>query len=226
MLAARLDVAAEEPTMIEITCQTCGTKAGVQSFLSAAHQVCAKCGQLLMGPLDKGSRVVRPEGFDEKLPPPAPLPPGVGTSAGLWVGVSAGIVAGVGLVIAVATLGPALPQAARGALLGALSGTLLAPVFAMFTFLAMLLPWISLDGLLGDSLWTRIARANNERRLRHLFLPILIYVVLPMVLCGLGGSRMKNINALLISAGLGAALLGAILGGICGSFPGRARQSQ
>ena len=87
----------------------------------------------------------------------------------------------------------------------------------------MFMPW-TIDGLLGDSLWTRLARASNERKLRYLFFPFLVYVVLPMALCAVGGFRMKNPNSLIVSAGLGAAALGGILGGICGSFAGKHRK--
>src|SRR5262249_46130908 len=177
---------------------TCGEKAEVQSFLGAARQPCGRCGQLLMGPLEHRSS----------------------NSAKLWLGVLAGALVGVGLVVTVARLGPAIPSATRGAVLGALSGVLLAPVFAMASFIAMLVLPFSLDGILGNSLWTRLARALHERRARYLLLPVLVFLVLPMAACALGGSKMQNPNALLVSAGLGAVVLGAVVGGVCGTLAG------
>jgi hypothetical protein len=109
--------------------------------------------------------------------------------------------------------------ATRGALLGALMGVLLAPVLAIGSFLAMLILPLSLTAMFGDSMWTRLAAALHERRLRPLIIPVIFFVVLPMAVCGLGGSKTKAIETpMLISAGLGAAVLGAIIGGIAGSL--------
>ena len=54
--------------MIELTCKSCKEKVGVESFLAAAQQPCRRCGQLLMGPLSRGGRTVRPAAFDGALP--------------------------------------------------------------------------------------------------------------------------------------------------------------
>jgi hypothetical protein len=147
----------------------------------------------------------------------------------MWIGMLVGMLAGVGAVVAVGYLGPAIHLQVRGAVVGALTGVLLAPVLVVGSFLAMLasmfvMPW-SLEGMLGESLWSRLARALNERRLRPLFFPLLFFVVLPMALCALGGSRMKTINTpILFAAGLGAVVLGAILGAACGALAGKARK--
>ena len=207
---------------MEVTCQTCGQKVKVQSFLAAAQQPCGKCGQLLMGPLDRGTRTARPTGFGEALPSSQPLAYAPSSSAGLWCGMAAGVLVGLGIVIAVSLMGRAIPLPVQGAVLGALSGVLLTPILAVSTFLAMFLPF-SLEGVLGDSMWTRIATALHERKLGQLFFPCLIYVVLPMALCGLGGSKMADVSVLRISAGLGAILLGAVAGAVFGSLAGKAR---
>jgi hypothetical protein len=118
-------------------------------------------------------------------------------------------------------MGRAIPLAAQGAVLGALSAVLLAPVIALSSFFSMLILPFSLEGIFGDSVWSRLARANNERRLAPLFLPFLILVGLPMTLGGLGGARVKVIETpLVIGAGLGAVLLGAIVGAMVGSMLG------
>jgi hypothetical protein len=114
----------------------------------------------------------------------------------------------------------------RNAVLGALTGVLLTPVLAVSSFLSMLVLPFSLEGILGDSAWNRLATALNHRTLRPLLMPFLVFVVLPMAACGYGGSRMKpNGPSLLFTAGLGAVLLGATLGGICGSLAARARRA-
>jgi MFS family permease len=207
--------------VIEMTCQTCGEKVGVQSFLTAAQQPCVHCGQLLMGALSRGTRTARPPGFAEPLPSPEPVQHGRGSSAGLWVGLVAGGLVGA---VAVALLGPALPPAQRGPVLGALMGVLLSPVFAVCSFFSMLILPFSLEGILGDSLWNRLARAHQERKPRLLFFPILIYVGLPMALCAWAGSKVRNPDSLLVAAGLGAVVLGAILGAVFGSLLGKSRQ--
>src|SRR5581483_6261680 len=129
ILAARRQTqSVEGAPMIEVTCQTCGTKAGVQSLLAAAQQPCGRCGQLLMGALERGSRTVRPPEFAEDAAPPAwPDAPGRDNPAALWVGIFLGAVAGVALVVAVHKLGPVLPLHVRGAVLGALTGVILTP---------------------------------------------------------------------------------------------------
>src|SRR5262245_13409264 len=172
-----------------MTCQTCGEKVGVQSFLAAAQKPCAHCGQLLMGALSRGTRTALPPGFVEPLPSSAPLEHGRSSSAGLCLGMVAGALLGVS---AVALLGSALPPAQRGPVLGALTGVLLSPVFAVCSFFSMLILPFSLEGILGDSLWNRLARAHQERRPGLLFFPILIYVGLPMALCAWGSSKMRN----------------------------------
>lgn len=129
-----------------------------------------------------------------------------------------GMLGGVALVAAIAGAGRMIPLHWQGALLGALMGVLLAPVLAFSSFLSMIILPFSLEGVLGDGVWTRLAKANNERRLGPLFVPFLVLVVLPMALCGWGGSRMRAIETpMVMSAGLGAIVLGALLGGVCGA---------
>jgi hypothetical protein len=209
--------------MIEVTCQTCAAKVGVQSFLAAAQQPCGRCGQLLMGPLAHGNRVARPGGFVDLPAPSRPLDFGSGSPASLWLSMCAGALVGLGVVVAVALLGPAIPPPVRGALLGALTGVLLAPVIAVASFLAMLGGMLfGLAGLFGESIWSRVGKAMTERRIRPLFIPFFVCVVLPMGLCGVGGSRMKAADSpLLVTAGLGAIVLGAVVGGVCGAFASR-----
>jgi hypothetical protein len=206
--------------VFEITCQSCGDEVKVQSFLAAAQQPCSRCGQLLMGQLSAGGRTVRPAGFETSVPG-LQMEPGRRSSAGMLLGMLAGAIAGVALVAAVARMGPVMTLHARGAVLGALSGVLLAPVLVVTSFLSMILLPFSLEGLLGDSVWGRLARANNERRLGPLVFPFIYFVALPMGLCGFGGSRMTAPDTLVVSAGLGAIALGALIGSMGGALVGR-----
>ncbi len=101
---------------------------------------------------------------------------------------------------------------------------LVAPVLAIFSFLAMLWPIPTLEGLLGDSLWTRMATALHQRRLGPLFFPVLIYLLLPMGLFSYGTSKAKVVTPeMLVMAGLGATLLGTVVGGVCGTIAGKTR---
>jgi hypothetical protein len=212
----------EVPTVIELTCQSCGEKVGVQSLLTAAQQSCRRCNQLLMGPLARGTRTYHTgEGAES-----SPTEHRSGSTLGLWLGVIAGMAAGVAVAYGVSQAGSALPWSTRNAVLGALAGVLLSPVLAISSFLSMLILPFSLEGLLGDSVWSGMAKALHHRTIRPLILPFLIFVVMPMALCAYGGSRMKpTAPSLLVPAALGATLLGAILGGIFGSLLGRSRQS-
>ena len=210
--------------MIDLTCQSCGERVGVQSLLTAAQQPCIHCGKLLMGARGRGPRTARPAGFGEPAPAAASPEPGRGSAVGLWLGVFAGALAGVGGVVAVASSGAVIPPSVRGILLGALTGVLLSPVFAVVSFFSMLILPFSLEGILGDSLWNRMVKALQERRLGPLFFPVVIYVGLPMALLAWGGSKMKNPDVLVITAGLGAVVLGAILGAMFGSLAGKGRQ--
>jgi hypothetical protein len=136
----------------------------------------------------------------------------------------AGMVAGIAVVAAVSQAGRAIPLDVKGAVLGALMGVLLAPVLAISSFVSMLILPFSLEGIFGDSVWTRLATANTERRLGPLFMPFLFLVALPMAVCGFGGSKMRAIDTpMVILAGLGAAMLGLLLGGICGAIFGSRR---
>jgi len=195
--------------MIEITCSTCGQPARTQSFLSAAQQACVYCGHLLMG------------GSPAHGNKPAWSS---GSSGGMWTGVIAGTLAAVGAVAAVSQTGRAVPVHIQGAVLLSLAAVLVAPVVAVSSFISMLILPFSLEAVLGDSVWSRLARANNERSLKPLFLPFLFLVGLPMTLGALGGARVKVIEApLVIAAGLGAVLLGAIVGAMVGSLLGGRR---
>jgi hypothetical protein len=208
--------------MIELACQNCGTTVGVKSFLAAAQQPCRHCGRLLMGSLGSSPRISRPGD-----PAPA-LPAGAGSTGsplGMWSGILLGMAAGIAGVVAFSRADLGLPWHTRNAVLGALTGVMLTPVFAVSSFLSMMILPFSLEGVLGDSLWDRIARAVNHRVLGPLFLPALVYVVLPMALCAYGGSKMKpNGPSLAAPAGVGAAMLGAVLGEIGGAMTGRPRQ--
>jgi hypothetical protein len=209
--------------MYEMTCQSCRAKVQVQSFLTAAQEPCKQCGQLLMGPLAAGGRTVRPAGFDDPVAGPA-WDRGTGGSNATWVGLTVGVLAGVAAVAAVAQLGPAIPLNVRGAVLGALTGVLLAPVFAVCLFVSMLIFPFGLEGILGDSVWTRLARAHNEQRIAPLLIPFLILVVAPMAACAFGGARMTAVTApMLLSAGLGAMVLGALVGSLAGALLGGRR---
>jgi hypothetical protein len=194
--------------VIEITCSTCGQTAHTQSFLSAAQQACGYCGHLLMG----GG------------PAPGKKPAwSAGPSGGMWTGVIAGVLVAVGAVAVVSQTGRAIPLHVQGAVLGALAAVLLGPIIAVSSFISMLVLPFSLEAVFGDSVWSRLARANNERSLAPLFLPFVFLVALPMALGAFGGSRLKVIEpGLVIGAGLGAVLLGAIVGAMLGSlFGGR-----
>jgi hypothetical protein len=203
--------------MIELTCQTCSEKVGVQSLLAAAQQTCLRCGQLLMGPLDRGSRVARPSS-PEQLPD-GPFADGRRSGGGVWAGVFVGGFIGVASVVAFSQLGSALPQNVRGGVLGALSGVLLSPVIVIVSFILMIVPpfkWIDVFAMVSDSAWDRLSRAFLQGKLSHLIFPVLLFLVLPMAACGYGGSKM-NPAELHVSAGLGAVLLGAVVGGVCGA---------
>ena len=196
--------------MIEITCSTCGQTARTQSFLSAAQQACGYCGHLLMGG-SPGRTGGKPDWSS-------------GSSGGMWTGVFVGTLVAVGAVAAVSQMGRAIPVHIQGAVLLALAAVLLAPVVAVSSFISMLILPFSLEAVLGDSVWSRLARANNERSLKPLFLPFVFLVGLPMTLGALGGARVKVIEApLVVSAGLGAVLLGAIVGAMLGSLLGGRR---
>jgi hypothetical protein len=202
--------------MIEVTCQACGAHARVESLLDAAQHPCRKCGGLLMGPLARSTRKVRPQRLARHN---QPFEQGPASRVPIWLGIVAGAFAGIAVVNVVDHLGTAIPLPQRGALLGALSGVLLAPVVAVLLLLLKFLGPMSLLGILGDSAWERLATAVNERRLRHLVVPLFVFVVLPMALCGLGGSRSKVIDSsILASAVLGAVFLGAFVGGVCGAL--------
>jgi hypothetical protein len=137
----------------------------------------------------------------------------------------AGGMLGLGAVAGVRLMGPAIPVHVRGAVLGALMGVLLAPVLALFSFLSTVFLPFSIEGILGDSVWVRVARAINHRSFAPLFLPFIALVGLPMAACGYGGSRFTAIDeALFIPAGIGAMVLGAFLGAMFGSLTGKVRQ--
>jgi hypothetical protein len=138
----------------------------------------------------------------------------------MWAGVFAGILAALAAVAAVSHSGHALPLPTQGAILGALAAVLLAPVIAIFSFVSMIIPF-SLDGIFGGSIWLRLARANNERSLVPLLYPLFWLVGLPMTLGGFAGSHAAAIEtSLVVGAGLGAVMLGAIVGGALGSLFG------
>jgi hypothetical protein len=195
--------------VIEITCSTCGQTAHTQSFLSAAQQACGYCGHLLLGGSPAGGN--KPAWSSD-------------SSGGMWTGVIAGVIAAVGAVAVVSQTGRAIPVHVQGAVLGALSAVLLGPVIAVSSFISMLVLPFSLEAVFGDSVWSRLARANNERSLAPLFLPFVFLVGLPMTLGAFAGARVKVVETpLVISAGVGAVLLGAIVGAMLGSLLGGRR---
>ena len=206
--------------MIELSCQSCGEKAGVQSFLAAAQQPCGRCGQLLMGQLSRGGQTIRSVGG--AAPPPSETR--TDSPATVWLGIFLGAAAGVALVVGITHAGPALSGPVRSAVLGALMGVLLAPVLAISGFISMFVLPFSIEGLLGGSMWERVAKGLRHGEVGPLFLPLLIYVVLPMAVCAYGATKVKPTSGTAVAAGMGAALLGAIIGGICGSLAGKARQ--
>jgi hypothetical protein len=204
--------------VIEVTCQTCAEKVGVQSFLAAAQQPCTRCGNLLMGALARDTRSARPAGFGDL---PQPFEQGRGGGVGVWLGAFAGGLVGLAGVCAVGYFAPAIPANVRGAVVGALSAVLLAPVLAVGSFLLMLLPGFNLIGMVGDSAWSRVAKALHQRQLRHLVFPVCLFVVLPMALGGWGGWKLAPTQTpALLGAARGARLLGAGSGGVLG---GRSR---
>jgi hypothetical protein len=208
--------------MIELACQNCGNTVGVKSFLAAAQQPCRMCGRLLMGSLGSTPRITRPGD-------PAPAIPagveGAGSPFGMWSGILLGAAVGIAGVVAFSRADLALPWHTRNAILGALSGVMLSPVFAVSSFLSMLILPFSLEGVLGDSMWERIAKGVNHRTLGPLFLPTLVYVVFPMAVCAYGASKMRPTGpSLVVTAAIGAAMLGATLGGIAGAMAGPSRR--
>jgi hypothetical protein len=178
-----------------------------------------------MGPLERGNRTVRPAEFAAAAARPA-CDYEAGSSVWIWAGMFVGVCAGLAVVVGVGHLGPVLPWHVRNTVLGAFAGVLLGPVLAVSSFLSMLILPFSLEGILGDGIWSRLARSLNERRLAPLFLPFVMYVVAPMALVAYGASRMKpNAPSMLVPAALGAVVLGVILGGIFGALAGRVRRS-
>jgi hypothetical protein len=201
--------------VIEITCKNCGETIGVQSLLAAAQQPCEKCGRTLMGPM---------AGQSGSPSAPAWAEPGSRNHGSTLFGMVAGVFVGIGIVAAMAFLGVLIPTQVRGAVLGALIGVLLAPLLAVSSFISMFLPW-TLESIIGDSMWTRIATGMRERRFGPFVLPLLVFVVLPMGLCALGGARVTAItNPMLFAASVGAIVLGAILGGVFGSLAGKKQE--
>jgi hypothetical protein len=169
-----------------------------------------------MGPLERGSRRARPSDFGQ-VPSAGAYEHGQRSSAGAWLRMFVGAFFGIAVVVAVGIFGPAIPLYQRGALLGAFTGVLLAPVIALGLFVVMLVPPMSALGAIGDSAWSRLARAIAERRIRHLFVPVVIFLVPPMALGGYGGARLPVIPPLMfVTAGLGAAVLGAAVGLVLG----------
>jgi hypothetical protein len=165
-----------------------------------------------MGPVGSGYRTYGQTGIDafsgERR----------GGTAALWMGVFAGAGLGISGVVALGMFGAPIPAHIRGAVLGALMGVLLGPVIAIVSFIFMLIPGLNLIGMIGDSAWNGLARALHEGKIRHLWFPMLIFVVLPMSATGYGGSKMNhNQMPMLVCASLGAAVLGGVLGGVFGS---------
>lgn len=201
--------------MIEMTCQSCSEKVPVESFLTAAQQPCTRCGRLLMGPVGSGHRTYGRAGYDELASHPSERR---GGTAALWMGVFAGACLGISGVVALSILGSALPVHIRGAILGALMGVLLAPVIAIVSFIFMMIPGLNLIGMIGDSAWNGLARALHEGKIRYLWFPLLVFVALPMSALAYGGTKVNTIQTpILVIAGLGAALLGGVIGGVFGS---------
>jgi hypothetical protein len=208
--------------MIELRCKNCGEKTGVKSLIAAASQACVNCGHGLMG----GAVPRTPGAIDfGSATTPAWQESGASSSTRIIVGAIVGAIAGVGLVVGLGYLGQDVPVRTRGAILGALMGVLLSPVLVISSFLSMMFLPFSFEGVLGDSLWSRIARGLREGCIGPLVLPILFFVGLPMGLCALGGAKMTVIGPpALVTASLGAILLGTIVGGVCASILGKPSQ--
>jgi len=174
-----------------------------------------------MGPLETGRRVARPA--DGGTPPLSE--PRTGSSVGLWLGILTGLVAGPAVVAGIHHMDAALSLPVRNTLLGSLVGVLFTPVLVVGSFLSVILLPFSLEGLIGEGLWSRVAQALHERRLRPLAFPFFFFVAFPMAVLAFGGSRMKPTDpSLVVPAALGAALLGAMLGGLFGALAGRRRR--
>lgn len=181
--------------MMEIACKSCGAPARVSGFLAAAERKCDTCGKLLLGGsaeterVDHGSRV--------------------------WVGMVVGAVAGLCAVTAFGHLAKSsLPAQTRIVCLASFSGVLFTPIFIASSFLSMVILPFSIEGMLGGTLWERLARAHNRGSVLPLLLPFLYFVALPMALCGFGATLLKqpDENGFLITACIGAMFLGAIIG--------------
>jgi hypothetical protein len=168
---------------------------------------------------------MRPPGFAGAPPPEGYI---AASRSRVILGIILGGLVGLGAVCGLASLGAEIPLPVRGAILGALMGVLLAPVIALALFLLMIVPVVNIGllGILGDCTWSRISDALIHRRVRFLLLPFMILVVLPMALCGFGGSKVKaTSSAMHLPAALGALVLGAVGGGIVANSPQR-RQDQ
>jgi hypothetical protein len=149
------------------------------------------------------------------------------SSAGMWTGMFLGAVAGAAAVAALVYAGKSIPPHVRCATLGALAGVLLTPIMATSSFISMTVLPFSLEGVLGDSLWGRLAKANNEKSFGPLFIPLLFFVGLPMTLGAWFGYRTASMeHGLVVCGGFGAVFLGAIIGAISGAVGGSRRPQQ
>jgi hypothetical protein len=140
-----------------------------------------------------------------------------------------GGIVGLVAVYLVANLGAVIPLQIRGAILGSLMGVLLAPLIAMALFVFMIVPILNIGllGVLGDCTWNNISDALNQRRLRPLLTPFVTFIVLPMALCAVGGSKTKTLTApQYVAAALGALALGVVIGGILANISRRRKPSR
>lgn len=207
---------------MDIRCQHCGEKTQVQGFLAAQTTPCQHCGEFVMGPAGaaaSGPKPVHIGGLGGTGAAPSWAEPGSQNKSRVIIGAVGGGLAGVGLVVAIATLGQDLPVKTRAAIYGALMGVLWAPVFAISGFISMFILPFSLEAVLGDSMWNRIAKGLREGSLATLSVPIIVYVGIPMALSAYGSAKLNMGGPpAAMAASLGAIVLGIIVGGASGSM--------
>src|SRR5262249_29641793 len=138
-------------------------------------------------------------------------PAAFGDLSGLLVGA----VAGGAFAIGLAWLSGDMAQPVRGLILGALAGVLAVPLLILGVAVsAMLQPW-SPNGMLADSLVSRVTRQILERNYRALTVWLSWLLLVGMGLGGFFGYRLQVAGpSLLPAAVLGGTSLGAIVGAL------------
>src|SRR5262249_41629497 len=148
---------------------------------------------------------------------PEPAPVSTGDLSGLIVGAVAGAV----FALSFGLLDEAVPLEARGLILGGLTGVLFAPFIAIALFLSMLFrPWTP-QGMMAESVMSRLTNAAIHRRYGRLAVGLSFFVLVGMVVGGLLGYHTRSVGpALTVPAVLGGAILGAVVGTLCGAALG------